>query len=190
MTGYNAGIYVEEGSTLTITGDSRDDILTANGRNGGSGIGGYVLNSSPYTSIPHENILITNVTVNARGSVEGMGSYAPGIGNAGSTTGTITIDNAIVHAYGCEQGYTIGRVSTPGIGCGKHWHEGVPSSVPAVTIRNQSEVHTQIIYAQIISDGCLVTIILLMPTAPSTAAMAEYITAPSIATRATRSSTR
>lgn len=141
VTGYNAGIYVAENSTLTITGDSRDDMLTATGNNGGSGIGGYVLNSRPYTSFPYGNILITNVTVNAWGSVDGVGSNAPGIGNAGSTTGTIIIDYATVHAYGCEQGHTIGRVSTPGIGCGKYWLEEVPSSVPTVTIRNQSEVH-------------------------------------------------
>lgn len=138
VTGNNAGIYVAEGSTLTITGDSSDDILTANGGNGGSGIGGYVLDYK--TSYACGNISITNVTVYAHGSKDNMGNYSPGIGCGGNAAcGTITIDNATVHAYG--YGNYDAKYSAPAIGCGAYFVNGCPSSIPVVIIQNDSEVH-------------------------------------------------
>lgn len=141
VTGTNAGIYVAQGSTLTITGDSRDEILSATGGKGSCGIGGYVQNASPYASYPCGDISITNVTVICEGSIDkNTGSYAPGIGNAGNATcGTITIDNATVYAYGYGDGTY--PISAPAIGCGVHFSNGCPSSIPVVIIRNHSEIH-------------------------------------------------
>lgn len=140
VTGNNAGIYVAQGSTLTITGDSRSDQLTATGGNGSCGIGGYMLDEYPWTSSPCGNISITNVSVYAQGGSNIAGNYAPGTGNAGSGTGgTIEIDNATVQAYGVTG--LNNNFSTPGIGCGMHTTSGIPSSIPKVIISGQSEVH-------------------------------------------------
>lgn len=140
VTGYNAGIYVAENSTVTITGDSRNDILTAKGGNSGCGIGGYVQQGTPWASYACGNISITNVTVYAHGSGDNVGNYSPGIGCGGNAAcGTITIDNAIVHAYG--YGKYNANWSAPAIGCGAHLSQGCPSSIPVVIIQNDSEVH-------------------------------------------------
>ena len=84
-----AGIYVAGSSTVTITGNSRDDALTTRGGNGGSGIGGNHATCG--------NIEISNMTVNG--------------------CGTITIDNATISAYGASDG-AAGNMSSPGIGGG------------------------------------------------------------------------
>lgn len=135
VTGNAAGIYVASGSTLTITGDSRDDQLTATGRNSSCGIGGYVDNPYSYAC---GAIVIENVTVSAYGSTDVVGSCAPGIGSIGNVTcGTITIDNATVRAYGCAD---LRLFATPGIGCGTTT-ASTPRSIPVVIIKNDSEVH-------------------------------------------------
>ena len=61
-----AGIYVAEGSTVTITGRDRNDVLTAQGGNNGAGIGGYGRQSEGHTSCG--DITISNVTVTSYGS--------------------------------------------------------------------------------------------------------------------------
>ena len=67
-----AGIYVAGSSTVTITGNSRDDALTTRGGNGGSGIGGNHATCG--------NIEISNMTVHAHGSDENGDFLSAGIG--------------------------------------------------------------------------------------------------------------
>lgn len=94
-----AGIYVAEGSSVTITSNDRNDVLTAQGGNNGAGIGGYYSHNSSSSSCGDINI--SNVTVTARGSNSGNNDYASGIGAAGSATvGSINISNAVVYAHG------------------------------------------------------------------------------------------
>ena len=129
----SAGIYVAEGSTVTIEGSGRDDQLTARGGNGGAGIGGCL--SSPYNEVSCGNITIRNVTVYSYGSIRG--AMAAGIGSTGDAScGAITIDNATVHAYGAALEYQ----ATPAIGSGFP-SAMTPTSIPKVTITGQSEVH-------------------------------------------------
>ena len=134
-SGDGAGIYVAQGNTVTITGDSRDEQLTVRGGNGSPGIGGYIANDS---NINCGNIKITNVSVIAYGSTDNISNTSSGIGNAceGATCGTITIENATVHAYGVNAGNVI---FTPGIGNG-YLGDSNPS-LPVVNISNDSEVH-------------------------------------------------
>lgn len=129
----NAGIYVAEGSTVTIEGSGRDDQLTARGGNGGAGIGGCL--SSPYNEVSCGNITIRNVTVYSYGSIRG--DMAAGIGSTGDAScGAIAIDNAAVHAYGADLEFH----ATPAIGSGFP-SAMTPTSIPKVTITGQSEVH-------------------------------------------------
>lgn len=94
-----AGIYVAQGSTVTITGSSREDKLTATGGGGGAGIGGYYSYNNPSSSCG--DIYISNVTIIASGSSSAIGDCASGIGAAGSeTVGSINISNAVVYATG------------------------------------------------------------------------------------------
>ena len=94
-----AGIYVAQGSTVTITGSSREDKLTATGGGGGAGIGGYYSYNNSSSSCG--DIYISNVTVTASGSSSAMSDCASGIGAAGSeTVGSINISNAVVYATG------------------------------------------------------------------------------------------
>ena len=97
---YGAGIYVAQGSSVTITGTSEDDVLVVTGGSGGSGIGGYT--SSDYNSHPCGNITIENITVKATSNIPTItGGYAAAIGACGDqTVGTITISNAVVYANG------------------------------------------------------------------------------------------
>ena len=71
-----AGIYVAGSSTVTITGNSRDDALTTRGGNGGSGIGGNHATCG--------NIEISNMTVHAHGSDENADFLSAGIGGSGN----------------------------------------------------------------------------------------------------------
>ena len=87
-----AGIYVAEGSSVTIQGRDRNDVLTARAGNNGAGIGGYGVDA-----MNCGNITIRNVKVDAYGA-ENSVSY-PGIGGHESCE-TITIDNATVYARG------------------------------------------------------------------------------------------
>ena len=138
-SGDGAGIYVAEGSTVTITGRDRSDVLTVTGSEGSSGIGGYVIDDSNYQSANSGNINIENVTLYAYSSSQSLReTVSPGIGSTGSATcQSITIDNAAVYAYGC--GGT--SWSAPAIGNGMDWMGNTASSTPTVTISNNSEVH-------------------------------------------------
>ena len=136
-TSKGAGIYVAEGSTVTITGSSRDDELIVRGGNGRPGIGGCIADND-YEGVSCGNINISNITVSAYGStINNLGFHeAPGIGSVGyATCGTITISSATVHAFGIES-YPY---STPGIGCGYTSAES-PKSIPDV-IASNSEIH-------------------------------------------------
>lgn len=128
-----AGIYVAQGSTVTITSDDRNaNTLTAQGGTGGSGIGAKKQDCG--------NIVIENVTVNAHGS-KVTGFYAAGIGGSGSNScGTITISNATVSAYGASDG-AAGNMSTPGIGGGLKGSSN--GSYGIITINKSSTVSVQ-----------------------------------------------
>ena len=128
-----AGIYVAEGNTVTITGNGRSDVLTAQGGNGGSGIGGNHATCG--------NIEISNMTVYAHGSDENGDFLSAGIGGSGDNgCGTITIDNATIFAYGASDGWA-GNMSTPGIGGGLYGNDKGTYSI--ITIKNNSQVSVQ-----------------------------------------------
>ena len=131
-TGSGAGIYVAQGSTVTITGSSWDDELTVTGSNGGSGIGGYVIDESAGFYANCGNIYITNVSVTSYGGRDdGSGNVSPGIGSTGTAScGTITINNAEVHAFG----FSGSAASTAGVGCGYGSLGSPGTNLPVVTI--------------------------------------------------------
>ena len=142
--GSGAGIYVAQGSTVTITGSSWDDELTVTGSNGGSGIGGYVIDESTGSYANCGNIYITNVSVTSYGGRDGSGDVSPGIGSTGTAScGTITINNAEVHAFG----FSGPTASTAGIGCGYDAIGQLGNNLPVVTIVNSD------IYAHRGSNG-------------------------------------
>lgn len=118
-----AGIYVAEGSSVTITSNDRNDVLTAQGGNNGAGIGGYGRQSEGHTSCG--DITISNVTVHAYSA--GRSFDYPGIGSRGAC-GTIAIDNATVYARGT------------GTSDGGYPAIGANSTVPVITISG-SEIH-------------------------------------------------
>lgn len=126
-----AGIYVASGSTVTITGTGRDDVLTAQTGVDAAGIGGCS-NKQDCGSIN-----INNVTVIARSASYSFCS--PGIGSTQTNKcGDITIDNATVHAYGTGFSNTC---ACPGIGAGLDISGNTGTISPNVTIKNNSEVH-------------------------------------------------
>ena len=128
-----AGIYVAGSSTVTITGNSRDDALTTRGGNGGSGIGGNHATCG--------NIEISNMTVHAHGSDENGDFLSAGIGGSGNNgCGTITIDNATISAYGASDG-AAGNMSSPGIGGGLYGDD--KGTYSTITIKNNSQVSVQ-----------------------------------------------
>ena len=134
VVGY-AGISVAENSSVTITADNPDCVLTIRGDEGGAGIGGSKLGPIDFTN--SGNITIKNVTVYAYGSVAGGGTVSAGIGCTGNAScGTITITDAKVYAYG--SGYT--TCYTPGIGTGLNNNSNTTSSLPQVSISN-STIH-------------------------------------------------
>lgn len=134
VTGNAAGIYVASGSTLTITGDSRDDVLTAQANGDSPGIGGYTTNNAT-ESVDCGQINISNVTVYAYGGSKGH--IAPGIGAAGSAgCDGITIKNAKVYAYGTG----MPPISCPAIGqCADFFSSA--GSLPTIIISDNSEVY-------------------------------------------------
>lgn len=133
-----AGIYVAENSSVTITGRSRSDKLTARGGEGSPGIGGYTTGTT--TAANCGNIVITNVQIEAHGSNDVNGNLAPGIGGAGDAScGTITIDAATVYAYGVAP---MSQMSSSAIGGGINMLED-KGSFGTITIRNGSEVYAQ-----------------------------------------------
>lgn len=128
-----AGIYVAGSSTVTITGNRRDDALTTRGGNGGSGIGGNHATCG--------NIEISNMTVHAHGSDENADFLSAGIGGSGNNgCGTITIDNATISAYGASDG-AAGNMSSPGIGGGLYGDD--KGTYSTITIKNNSQVSVQ-----------------------------------------------
>ena len=125
----NTGVAVSGGATVTITGNSTADALTAKGgtSNGnnkdvtvGAGIG------SPVSGTKGGNIIIRNVTVNATG---GKAIYAAGGAGIGSSSngicGDITIANAVISATGGDYAAGIGmgcnylNSESPAAGIGK-----------------------------------------------------------------------
>ncbi|WP_366142766.1 fimbrillin family protein [uncultured Bacteroides sp.] len=132
------GIFVAENSTVTITGNGREDKLTVRGGDGSSGIGGYLSREDPAPACG--NIEIRSVWIEAYGSKSINYEVAPGIGGAGSAScGTITIDDATVYSYGIEA-FPIGSSSAIGGGFDILENKG---SFGAITIRNNSEVYVQ-----------------------------------------------
>ena len=132
LSNYAAGIYVAQGSSVTIEGRDRNDVLTARAGHNGAGIGGYGSMADGHGSCG--DITIGNVTVDVYAA--GWSNSYPGIGGDESC-GAITIDNATVYARG------IGSASSgcPAIGAG--------SSVPAITISG-SDIHA---YRGAYTDG-------------------------------------
>lgn len=128
-----AGIYVASGSSVTIQGNSRSDMLTARGADAGSGIGGYMTDSKTFSNCG--NISIKNVSLNAHGSKDNFGNYSAGIGGvptANASYGTISIENALVHAYGATDGSETS--GAPGIGTGIYYTAGGSEDVPTIRI--------------------------------------------------------
>ena len=109
-----AGIYVAEGSTVTITGRDRNDVLTSTGGAGSAGIGSY--STSDGTNYSCGNIIISNVTLTARSEgFVGAGDYAAGIGSAGvGTVGSISISDATIYAQGYGDNYNMGAAAIGG----------------------------------------------------------------------------
>ncbi|WP_462337608.1 fimbrillin family protein [Phocaeicola barnesiae] len=120
LSNCSAGIYVAEGSSVTIEGSGTDDVLQVTGGADGAAIGGYspALNSHN----PCGDITIHNVTLYAYASNAYLNNLPIGIGSTGTTAcGKIEITDAIVHA----QGYSSLNESTPAIGA----YSGVPQIV-------------------------------------------------------------
>ena len=129
FSGDGAGIYVAPNNTVTITGDSRDDILTVTGGKNGCAIGGYMKN---YLGVACGDINISTVTIVA---YPGDGVIQPGIGGIGADCGRITIINAKVTAYGMS-GYDY---NAPAIGTGMDY--STSGTIPTITISDNSEIH-------------------------------------------------
>lgn len=137
-----AGIFVAEGSTVTVTSRDRyNDVLTARGGSAGSGIGGYVTRFD--SAMNCGNIVITNATVYAYGSYsEYSVQVAPGIGGAGrGSCGNITINDATVYAYGVAPTKGSPGISSPAIGSGMSYRN-TKGTFGTITIQN-SEVYVQ-----------------------------------------------
>ena len=124
LSSCSAGIYVAEGSSVTIEGSGTDDVLRVTGGADGAAIGGYSDNGDK----PCGNIAIKNVTLHAYAIDNYATAYAPGIGATGGTCGRIEISSAIVYARG------FGEVicCAPAI--------GAYESVPEIVITD-SEIH-------------------------------------------------
>lgn len=103
----SAGIYVAQGSSVTITGNDRNDVLWAQTSTNGAGIGGH--GRSFFSEAPCGNITIENVTVYAYACIADDEVF-PGIGSY-LASGTIKIKDATVHAYGSTD--VAGGQSTP-----------------------------------------------------------------------------
>ena len=117
---YAAGIYVAQGSSVTIEGSGTSDVLRVTGGADGAAIGGYspALNSHN----PCGDITIHNVTLYAYASNACLNNLPIGIGSTGTAScGKIEITDAIVHA----RGYSSPNESTPAIGA----YSGVPQIV-------------------------------------------------------------
>lgn len=124
LSNCSSGIYVAQGSSVTIEGNGTDDVLRVTGGADGAAIGGYHDSDDK----PCGDIVIKNVTLHAYAVNNYMFAYAPGIGATGGTCGRIEISSAIVYArsFGSE------AYSAPAI--------GAYESVPEIVITD-SEIH-------------------------------------------------
>ena len=117
---YAAGIYVAQGSSVTIEGSGTSDVLRVTGGTDGAAIGGYSTDVNSHN--PCGDITINNVTLYAYASYDYMFNLPIGIGNNGTAAcGKIEITDAIVHAWGLGSPGD----STPAIGA----YSGVPQIV-------------------------------------------------------------
>ena len=128
-----AGIYVTGSSSVTISGNGRDDQLTVIGGGSGAAIGGYF---DPNNNITYScgDITINNLTLYAYANFN-FGGWSPGIGASGNgvsgaSYGSIKITSALVYARSYGNDYT----GAPAI--------GAFSGVPNITITD-SEIHAQ-----------------------------------------------
>ena len=128
LSNYAAGIYVAQGSSVTIEGSGTSDVLRVTGGADGAAIGGYspALNSHN----PCGDITIHNVTLYAYASNAYLNNLPIGIGSTGTAScGKIEITDAIVHARGYsslnESTPSSLNESTPAIGA----YSGVPQIV-------------------------------------------------------------
>ena len=119
LSNRSSGIYVAQGSSVTIEGNGTDDVLRVTGGADSAAIGGYSTGYNQHTNCG--DITISNVTVYAETYSNYYNSYAPGIGSTGNACGTITITNAIVHA----RSFGDSDYSAPAIGA----YESVPEIV-------------------------------------------------------------
>ena len=127
LTNYAAGIYVAQGSSVTIEGSGTSDVLRVTGGTDGAAIGGYSTDVNSHN--PCGDITINNVTLYAYASSSYMFNPPIGIGSTGTAAcGKIEITDAIVHAWG----HGSPGESTPAI--------GAYSSVPQIVISG-STIH-------------------------------------------------
>ena len=120
LTNYAAGIYVAQGSSVTIEGSGTSDVLRVTGGTDGAAIGGYSTDVNSHN--PCGDITINNVTLYAYASSSYMFNPPIGIGSTGTAAcGKIEITDAIVHAWG----HGSPGESTPAIGA----YSGVPQIV-------------------------------------------------------------
>ena len=117
LSNCSAGIYVAEGTSVTIEGNGTDDVLRVTGGTDGAAIGGYSDNGDK----PCGDIVIKNVTLHAYASDSYASAFAPGIGATGGTCGRIEISSAIVYAHS----FGDATWSAPAIGA----YESVPEIV-------------------------------------------------------------
>ena len=126
------GILVEKGSTLIITSENTDNVITVRGKfnspNGYPGIGG---NESGDCGTIH----IKNVTVHAYG--DASSGCAPGIGpSQNCSCEGIIIEDAVVYAYGTGND----DLAAPGIGSGMHNFSVEIGAIPKIEITH-STIH-------------------------------------------------
>ena len=130
----NTGIAVSNGATVTITGNSTADVLTAKGgtsggagsnSTAGAGIG------SPIGGTKGGNIIIRNVTIHATGGDISNIAGGAGIGSSSNgACGDIMIANAVIFADGGEYAAAIG------MGCNSVNVDFPAASIGAITITN------------------------------------------------------
>ena len=126
------GILVEKGSTLIITSENTDNVITVRGKfnspNDYPSIGG---NESGDCG----TIRIENVTVHAYG--DGTFACAPGIGPSQNySCEGIIINEAVVYAYGTGSD----NLAAPGIGSGMHNFSAEIGAIPKIEITH-STIH-------------------------------------------------
>lgn len=145
LSNYAAGIYVAQGSSVTIEGRGTDNILKVTGGTDGAAIGGYSPDMNTHN--PCGDITIRNVTLYAYASGAYMNNLPIGIGSTGTAAcGKIEITDAIVHA----RGYGTLNESTPAIGA----YSRVPQIVVSgSTIHAHRGSYNNSCYADYIGQG-------------------------------------